>query len=141
MLYICEAESGLNMELILNLAWGLSAIVIVCLWFRYGHHAAPARRTQIVALAVLILILFPVISVTDDLLAIQNPAEVDSSLRRGHMVSNTHSIFPSVAALPLPVFAELPLGILQAIAPGSFPAPVVDHPGLRSIQNRPPPVA
>lgn len=129
------------MELILNFAWGLSAIVIVCLWFRYGHQALAVRRTQIVALAVLILILFPVISVTDDLLAVQNPAEVDSSLRRGLVVSNTHSLFPSVAALPLPVFAELPLGFLQVVALGSVPAPVVDHPGLRSIQNRPPPVA
>jgi hypothetical protein len=141
MLYVYEAEPGLNMELFLNLAWGLSAIVIVCLWFRYGHRAEAVRRTQIVALAVLILILFPVISVTDDLLAIQNPAEVDSSLRRSHVVSNTHSIFPSVAALPLPAFAELPFAFLQVVAPGHLPAPVVDHPGLRSIQNRPPPVA
>jgi hypothetical protein len=44
--------------------------------------AGATRRTQMVALAVLILILFPVISVTDDLQAIQNPAEVDSCLRR-----------------------------------------------------------
>jgi hypothetical protein len=129
------------MELSLNLAWALSAIVISCLWLPYGHHAVGGRRTQFVALAVLILILFPVISVTDDLQAVQNPAEVDSCLRRCHVVSNPHSIFTAVPALPLQVFAELPFGFPQLVAPGHVLAPVVDHPGLNSIQNRPPPVA
>jgi hypothetical protein len=129
------------MELVLNLAWALSAIVIVCSWLRYGPRAGAGRRTQLVALAVLILILFPVISVTDDLQAVQNPAEVDSCLRRNHVVSNAHSIFPAVASLPLPAFAELPFGFLQLVAPRRLMAPVVDHPGLDSVQNRPPPVA
>lgn len=131
----------MTMELVLNLAWALSAIVMVCLWLRYGHHANAGQRHQIVALAVLILILFPVISVTDDLQVVQNPAEVDTCLRRHHVVSNSHSIFPSAAALPLPAFAQLPFGFLQMVAPGQLSAPVVPHPGLDSIQNRPPPVA
>jgi hypothetical protein len=129
------------MELVLNLAWALSAIVIACSWLRYGSCSGAGRRTQLVALAVLILILFPVISVTDDLQAAQNPAEVDSCLRRNHVVSNTHSIFPAIAALPLPAFAGLPFGFLQLVAPGHILAPVVDHPGLDSVQNRPPPAA
>lgn len=129
------------MELVLNLAWALSAVAIICLWLRFGPQANAGRRTQVVALAVLILVLFPVISVTDDLQAVQNPAEVDSCLRRNHVVSNAHSIFPVAAALPLPAFAELPFGFLQLVAPGHQLAPAVDHPGLNSIQNRPPPAA
>src|SRR5579863_7791331 len=122
----CEVESGVRMELILNLAWALSAIGIVCLWLRFGHHANAGRRTQIVALAVLILILFPVISVTDDLQAVQNPAEVDACLRRCHVIANPHCIFPAVAALPLPDFDAPSIGFLQLIAPGHILAPVVD---------------
>lgn len=129
------------MELVLNLAWALSAIGIVCLWLRFGHHANSGRRTQIVALAVLILILFPVISVTDDLQAVQNPAEVDTCLRRCHVATDPHCIFPAVAAPPLPAIDALSIGFLQLVAPGHFVSPVVDHPGLASIQNRPPPVA
>jgi hypothetical protein len=129
------------MELVLNLVWAFSAIVILCLWVRFAPRAGTCRRTQWVSLAVLILILFPVISVTDDLQAVQNPAEVDSCLRRVHANSHPHSIFPAPATVPLPVLAELPFAFLQVAAPGHSRAPVVDHPGLSAIQNRPPPVA
>jgi hypothetical protein len=132
------------MESTLNLSWVMLAALMFCLWLQFAPHIGPdqrfdGRRAQFVALAVLILILFPVISVTDDLQAIQNPAETDSCQRRDHIVSNAHSIFPAVAALPLPVFAELSFGILRIAAPGRLPAPIFDHPTLASIQNRPPP--
>jgi len=129
------------MELVLNLAWVLLATLMFCLWSRFGPRAGADKRMQFVALALLILILFPVISVTDDLQAAQNPAETDSCLRRDHMVASPHSIFPPVAALPLPVFAEPSFGILRIAAPGSLRAPVVDRPVFAPIQNRPPPVA
>jgi hypothetical protein len=102
---------------------------------RDGAH----RRTQLIALAVLILILFPVISVTDDLLASQNPAEADCCLRRDHVISNAHSIVPAVAAPPQPVLAELSFGFLRFVTPGNLLAPVIDHPAMTAIQNRPPP--
>jgi hypothetical protein len=134
------------MELALNFAWVVLAALMFCLWLRFAPRTGPERRienrrAQFVALAVLLLILFPVISVTDDLQAIQNPAETDSYLRRNHVAGNAHSIFPAVATLPLPVFAELSFGILHFAAPGRLPAPVIDHPALASIQNRPPPTA
>jgi hypothetical protein len=132
------------MELALNLAWVLLATLMFCLWLqdtpRIGSdRRIPDRRMQLMALAVLILILFPVISVTDDLLAAQNPAEADSCLRRDHVVSCAHSIFPAAAAPPQPALAELSFGFLRFVAPRNFPAPIVDHPALTSIQNRPPP--
>jgi hypothetical protein len=134
------------MELLLNLAWALLAALMLCLWLRFAQRTGTERRMQdrrmqFVALALLLLILFPVISVTDDLQAIQNPAETDSCQRRDHIVASPHSIFPAGAALPLPVFAELSFGILRIAAPGSLRAPVVDHPALAPIQNRPPPAA
>jgi hypothetical protein len=132
------------MELALNLAWIALASLMFCLWLRFAPRIGPDRhiadrRAQFVALAVLILILFPVISVTDDLQAIQNPAETDSCLRRNQIVVNAHSIVPAVAALPVPIFGKLSFVILHIPAPGNLPAPVINHPALASIQNRPPP--
>jgi nitrate reductase NapE component len=144
------------MELGLNIAWVVLAALMFCLWPRFAARTGPEPRTQkrqvrkqqaqnlrmqFVALAVLVLILFPVISVTDDLQALQNPAEADCCLRRVHVVPNTNSIFPPVAALPVPVFAELSFGFVRLATPGNLSAPVVDHPGLASIDNRPPPAA
>ena len=54
------------MEIILNLAWIFLAAVIMWLWLRYAPCEGASRRTQVAALAMLIVILFPVISVTDD---------------------------------------------------------------------------
>jgi hypothetical protein len=130
------------METILNLAWVLLAAVIVRLWTRYAPQEGASRRTQVAALAVLILILLPVISVTDDLMAAQNPAETtDCCVRRNHAASCPHSIFPAVATLPPPVFARLSFGFLRFIAPSRVPAQLVKIPALASIQNRPPPAA
>jgi hypothetical protein len=94
----------------------------------------------LVALTVLVLILFPVISVTDDLMAMQNPAETDSSLRRNQALSQAHSILPPVAMPPLPALAGLSSGFQHLAVPDSRSAVAIDHPGLASIQNRPPPV-
>jgi hypothetical protein len=129
------------MEFALNLAWVVLAALMFCLWLRFAPRQGTDRRMQLIALAVLLLILFPVISVTDDLLTIQNPAETDSCVRRDYAVSNAHSILPAVAALPQPVFAELSFAFQRFAAPGHLPAPAVDHPGMAEIQNRPPPAA
>jgi hypothetical protein len=129
------------MELVLNLGWGFLGALLFCLWLGFGPRAHVDRRMQFAALAVLVLVLFPVISMTDDVLAAQNPAEADCCLRRDHVVSAAHSIFPAAATPPPPLFADLPFGFIRVAAPRAFPAPAVDHPGLRTIQNRPPPAA
>ncbi len=129
------------MEQTLNLAWVVLAAMMFCLWLRHGTRAGTDRRMQFVALAVLLLILFPVISVTDDLQAVQNPAETDSSQRRDHGYSAPHSVWSPVAALPLPTLAELSFGVQRMAAPGSFAAPVIDLPALHPVENRPPPAA
>jgi hypothetical protein len=129
------------MELFLNLAWVLLAALMFGLWMRFAPRNGADRRMQIVALAVLLVVLFPVISVTDDIQAFQNPAEADSLQRRDHACSAPHSILSHGPALPLPALDDLPFGFLSMAAAGSFPAPVFDHPALAPIQNRPPPVA
>jgi hypothetical protein len=128
------------MELTLNLVWALLAILLVRLWLRHAPSSGASSRTQIAALAMLILILLPVISVTDDLQTIQNPAEVDCA-RRNHAATSPHSIFPAVATIPPTVLAELSFGFSGFAAPGQPHVPLVAVPALSSIQNRPPPAA
>ena len=130
------------MELALNLGWALVAVWMLCAWLRVAPHGAKERRAQLVALAVVILILLPAISMTDDLMAAQNPAEVDCSARRDHDFSSAHSKIPAAAAaLPLPAFAGLLFRFVQTGAPSRLSTPILENPALAPIQNRPPPAA
>jgi hypothetical protein len=130
------------MELLLNLTWLLIAGGIVCLWIRGGDPESPHRRGQFIALVMLIGILFPVISVSDDLLAIQSANEANSSERRDHLVpSNTHSVQPMPAVLTLAPYAGPRFGFLRFVAPGLLPVQKPESSELASISNRPPPAA
>jgi hypothetical protein len=127
------------MEISLNLAWALLASVLVCLWVHHAPRQGANRWMQVAAVVTLLLILFPVISVTDDLLAAQNPADVEIYLRRGHAAGSLHVTFPVIAMLPPVSFAGLSFGYQRLAAPSRLPLPTVDNPALTSIQNRPPP--
>jgi len=129
------------MESILNLAWLALAAATAAVWLRLARRSGVSRGRQLVALGVLALILFPVISATDDLLAAQNPAEADSCLRKDHAAAHQHSTVPVVAAQPAPVVVEVFFGFLGFTGPGGWAIPTVDHPGLSAVQNRPPPAA
>jgi hypothetical protein len=129
------------MELILNLVGAMVALGLVGLWLRWAPRKGFDLRTQLVALALLILILFPVISVTDDLLAVQNPAETDSCVRRDYAAANVNTASPHAIAMPEPLLPELPFGFLRLVAPGAQPVSTSATPALSSIENRPPPSA
>jgi len=128
------------METILNLAWVLLAIALVRMWTRHAPREGASRGTQMAAVAMLVLILFPVISVSDDLQAAQNPAEDDVSLRREHTAVHPH-FFPVVAAVPPAGIAGLSYGSQLLAAPVLPAVPTVDNPAMAAIQNRPPPAA
>lgn len=129
------------MELVLNLV-GLSVVLaMVCLWLRWAPRAGRNWWIQPVALFALILILFPVISVTDDLIAAQNPAETDTLVRKDHVVCALRQVSPLIVALPSPSVADLPFGFLRSAAPGTITPLPIDPPALSPVENRPPPVA
>lgn len=131
-----------RVELCLNLVWAALAVVIVCLWFRQRNGTGAERRMQWIALAVLIAILFPVISVSDDLLAVQNASETDGCLRRDHLVSsNLHPVMPTQATVPPQAFGDVALGFLRFVWIERLPPSRIDHPERAAIQNRPPPAA
>ena len=127
------------MELSLNLVWVLLAGLLFGLWRRSASRSGAGRPMQLMALAMLVLILFPVISVTDDLQAAQNPAETDCCQRRMHGGSQPHGITPAVATPPPAVLAGQPFGIVGLVVLPGPPPPSSENPALAPIQNRPPP--
>jgi hypothetical protein len=129
------------MELILNLAWALLAVLSICLWAHVERREGTARSPQIVALLILIVILFPVISVSDDIWALQSPAEADSVQRRDHLVSPEHSIYPVLDALCEPGLADVSLGFPRWASLRNIPITSPVAPAPSGIQNRPPPTA
>lgn len=130
------------MELILNLFWVVLSLFLLALW--HHLHASPADSpqrhpaAQLISLALVLLILFPVISVSDDLLAAQSPAETCSLRKASDAASDHHtSHHDMAAALPAPAAFTHP--------PSSTPLRAWDAPGMIFLQlapvihNRPPP--
>jgi hypothetical protein len=70
-------------ELFLNIVWLATSLLLVAGWLwtiLEGH--VHFEWTTLIALAVLIVILFPAISMTDDLVAMSAPGEVEHMMRR-----------------------------------------------------------
>jgi hypothetical protein len=88
-------------ELALNLAWAVIAAASYALLFRRlairtaGHARGPSRVQCIIALTCFLAILFPVISLTDDLHEMQATAEEASP-----SVSATKRCAPSLSSTP-----------------------------------------
>ena len=71
------------MELILNLVWLVASIFLVTAWIwsiRKGY--IEFEWSTLIALILLIVILFPVISMTDDMVMMRAPAEIEHIMRR-----------------------------------------------------------
>jgi hypothetical protein len=132
------------MEMTLNLAWVALAVWMFWAWVRYApRDGAPNRvdwRVQLVALGLVILILLPAISMTDDLTAARNPAEVDTYIRRDHDWLHPHMLLPVAMVLAISLFAGLSLGTIELIARSAPPAVTICA-ALHPIENRPPPTA
>jgi hypothetical protein len=136
-----DIESELDMELFLNSVWLLVVIAGAWSWLRHGKHSFAAWRTSLVAQTMLVLILFPVISVSDDLWSVHNPAETDTCQKRDHAVVSPHSIFPTASALPEPVFSAVRFSSWLQLALQGTAHVAVSNLAFEAIQNRPPPAA
>jgi len=135
-------ESGLTMEIVLNIAWAICSLGLIWFWFRSSASNRVPRKTQVLALAMVVLLLLPVISLSDDLMAMQGPAETDTAMRRASHSDEGHPpVVPTSFALPEQVFALLPLSGYSQVAVQNAslaPAPPVL---TRSLDRRPPPQA
>jgi hypothetical protein len=128
------------MEIILNIAWALFSAGLVFFWLR-DMRAHPERRgLQIVALGLVVLLLLPVISLSDDLMAMQGPAETASSLRRAMHSDEDHpSVIPATLALPERIVDALPMSrwSQEALHEDGASTPAIDL--VSALDSRPPP--
>jgi hypothetical protein len=133
-----------SVELFLNLAWATLSILLMVGWvwsIRKGY--AEFRWTTLVALVLLLVLLFPAISMTDDRVAMSTPIEME------HMMRSSEAPLGQVAILGLfSLFAVIVLVILNMaspqlycrIRPRVFAATLLAH-LIRAVGVRPPPTA
>jgi len=130
------------MEIILNLAWALFSAGLIWFWVRNSASNPAPRRAQILALMIVVLLLLPVISLSDDLVAAQGPAEADCCLRRALASHEAHpSVVPACLALPEPLMHTLLLSGPSSDALEEYG--LISPPSFlpRSLDSRPPPRA
>jgi hypothetical protein len=106
-----------NVELILNLVWLGAAVAAFLAWYLWRVDG-PSRTQQLIVLMLVVAILFPVISMTDDVWAAQNPAEPDSAQRRHHLVAVLHGMVPT----PMIIASQPPI-------------PAMSHQGRRALDS------
>lgn len=95
---------------------------------------------QIAALAILIVVLLPVVSLTDDLLACTAPAEVEHLMRRD-LLDHVDSNLEAAAIVAAALFSSQNAFALQTVFPIS-PSMKIGTPReefLSILGNRPPP--
>lgn len=106
--------SRVGVELFLNLVWLATSLFLVAGWIWSIHKGhIEFDWTTLVALVVLIVILFPAISMTDDLVAMNVPAEVDHAIRRSEA-----PLAPVALLGILGMFAAFLLALLKLTLPG-----------------------
>jgi hypothetical protein len=128
------------MEMLLNLSWALCSLGLVWIWIRHAESNPVRRRTQLLALAMVVLLLLPVISLSDDLVAAQGPAETDTCLRRALPSDQTHpSVKPAYLAMPEQETLTLTVSSIsqEALSDLDVPSPSSSLP--RSLASRAPP--
>jgi hypothetical protein len=129
------------MELALNLGWTTMATAMCWLWVHHGRREGRGRWAQIVSLALILSIMFAVITMYDDLAMAQSPAETRCFQREDDLGALAHApLHPAVASTPT-LDAELPFNTFCFAEPGSLHFSPVKIPVLSSIQSRPPPAA
>jgi len=89
------------MELLLNLSWLVFALVAVGLWWHARSEQCCNRLPQLVVLSCVLILLFPVVSVTDDLHPIRPEMEESSPSKKIKAIpasSNNSGVFDSLPA-------------------------------------------
>jgi len=136
------------MELISNLAWSATIVVLLAIWITGQRPLSrasllPAIGIQIIAFTMAAFILLPAISVTDDLHACAMPAEVERSCGWNHRmlaaVQAPHNLPVGLALLA----SSLRPARLRRIATLSADESMPFSPQVfdRTLWSRPPPSA
>jgi len=136
------------MELVLNLAWVLLALPAFWLWSRNtrGRRAGGFTSTQVVlALGCALVLLFPVISATDDLHAMR--AEIEESATSKRSVrpagSDRASVWNGRSHSPLAMPVEFASSVVIEASFLELPTPACPFPTAPAIPraSRAPPIS
>ena len=127
------------MELFFNFAWAFVAMASVFLWAKYGRRALRCGHSPLIGLSMLVVLLFPAISMSDDLWSLRHPAETDICQRREHRDSASLAQFQIPAVLPNPIGLELNFQFGRIDQPRRVESAAVAAPALGPLANRPPP--
>ena len=130
------------MELVLNLGWVVLVTLMCWLWLRHpARREGRGRWPQVVSLALVVVMMFVVITMYDDMAMAQNPAETSCFAREDLSGARAHAMLHPAATFTQPLFSEPSFEAFYLGVVGNTPAPALRSPALRSIQNRPPPAA
>ena len=112
------------MELVLNLAWLLLALPAYWLWRGAKSAGAERKFTSLqclLALACVLVILFPVISATDDLMAMRTEMEESPVSKRSvHQASHDKACACQTRLQTPPALAETPIPFAPALEQGEL---------------------
>ena len=136
------------MELLLNLLWVSVSLLVVLIWAR-AVWLGQTRLTwsAVAAVALLLLLILPVISMTDDLVAMAAPLEDDHPVRRGDMPLLHLDHLSSAPLDALALVTLLLLGIafiatlLTRLVPPSYSRTLLAGFDRASFVRPPPPAA
>jgi hypothetical protein len=134
-------------ELFFNLVWGILSVSLGIVWIAglrdsHGDSPTPDKRAQLIALTMLILILLPVISLTDDMQAMST-AEVEHITRRADLLPLGDQPVEFVSLLETTISLSRYLPHMQTFA---LLAPSIQGARpltgcIRQMANRPPPAS
>jgi hypothetical protein len=123
----------------LNLEWLVLATVMCWLWLRHARREGPGRQVQFIALAMVLVIMFTVIGLYDDMAMVQNPTEASCFQREDLSGARAHAMLHPVVNFTQPLFSEQSFDVFYLGVVADRPTPVLRSAALGSIQNRPPP--
>jgi len=135
------------MELFLNVAWVLLAVPAVWIWMRAGNRrpAAFGRISCLMVLGCVLMLLFPVISASDDLHAMRPEVEESSLSKKAAQhawAHDSHSSYSWHGFQPAayPNYAVNPDSVIWTLVADQSPSPSHHHPG-NTLGWRAPPVS
>ena len=126
---------------VLNLEWVVLATLMCWLWMRHARRKGPRRHVQFIALALVLVTMFVVISIYDDMAMAQNPAETPCFQREDFSAARAQAMQHPVANFTQALFSEPSMEVSYLGVVGNLPAPALQSPALCPIQSRPPPAA
>lgn len=137
-----------QVEIFFNLLWLALSSLLLGLWLFHGHSWAyesqhSSASMQFIALALLIVVLLPVVSLTDDLQACTTPAESEHLARRGDFQAiadfTLHAVSAVIAGWYSFEITSNPQTFAWLSMPVETETPCAGY--LRTLGTRPPPAA